>query len=135
MGSKGYRMNSVIHFASVTSQRPKFLVSIIAPDGNASFTFERRKFLADQIGIEEENVFLKADGSWCWLDCQERFNTNDSGGPMSRFISYAEACPNERDLKFLKSLMASGRWEAKYFDRELSRAVLKIEAALSSRKN
>jgi hypothetical protein len=135
MGSKGYRMNSVIHFPSVTSQRPKFLVSVIAPDGNASFTFERRKSLANVIGIEEENVFLKADESWCWLDCQERFDTNDSGGPMSKFISYAEACPNETDLRFLKSLMASGRWEAKYFDRELSRAVANIELALANHKN
>jgi hypothetical protein len=135
MGAKGYRMNSVIHFASVTSQRPKFLVSIIMPDGDASFSFENRKSLADVIGIEEANIFLKADESWCWLDCQNRFRTNDSGGPMSKFILYAEACPNETDLKFLKSLMASKRWEAKYFDRELARAVLQIETALSNQKN
>lgn len=136
MGSKGYKMNGVVYFAApLEAQRPDFLVSIIAPDGDASFTFERRKSLADVIGVEEENVFLKADKSWCWLDCQERFNTNDSGGPMSKFISYAEACGNETDLKFLRALMASGRWEAKYFDSELARAVLQIETALTSRKN
>lgn len=135
MGAKGYRMNSVIHFASVAPQRPKFLVSVIMPDGNASFSLEKRKSLADVIGIEEANIFLKADESWCWLDCQNRFQTNDSSGPVSKFISYAEACPNETDLKFLKSLMASKQWEGKYFNRELSRAIAKIETTLSNRKN
>lgn len=135
MGSQGYTMSGVVHFPAIGSQPKEFIVSIITPDGNASFTFERRKLLADIIGIDEDNVFLKASPSWCWLDCQERFDTNGFAAPMSKFISYAEACPNETDLRFLKALMASGRWEAKYFDRELARAVLQIEAALSSRKN
>lgn len=135
IGAEGYRMNRAIHFASAPSHRKRFLVSVILPDSSASFSFERRKFLAEVIGIEEANIFLKANESWCWLDCQHRFDTNRSGGPISKFISYAEACPNETDLKFLKALMASEHWEAKYLDRELARAVVQIEASLSSRKN
>jgi hypothetical protein len=87
------------------------------------------------MGLEEDNVFLQANEGWCWLDCQQRFEENSPSSPINNFIKYAEACPNESDLKFLKSLIASDRWEKKYFDRELSRAVVKIETALSNRKN
>lgn len=135
MGAEGYRMSSAIYFASAPSQRERFLVSVIMPDSSASFSFEKRKFLADVIGIKEANIFLKANESWCWLDCQQRFDTNRSGGPISKFISYAEACPDETDLEFLKSLMASKHWESKYFDRELARTIGQIEASFSSRKN
>jgi hypothetical protein len=135
LGAEGYRMNSAIHFTSAPSLRQSFLVSVIMPDSSASFSFERRKFLADIVGIAEANIFLKANESWCWLDCQERFEQNNPSSPIKNFIKYAEACPNQTDLKFLKSLMVSDRWEAKYFDGELARAVERIEAALSNRKN
>jgi hypothetical protein len=129
MGSKGYRMNSALYFAPTKSNPGKFLVSVIIPGGSDAFSFEHRKSLASVIGIDEENVFLKENESSCWLDCQYRFDNR--GGPMSKFIAYAEACPNETDLKFLNSLMTSSRSEAK----EVTRAVLRIESALSNRKN
>jgi hypothetical protein len=134
MGADGARMNSVIYFASAPSPRERFLVSVIMPDSNASFNFKKRKVLADMIGIDEENLFLKARLNWCWLDCQQRFDTNRSASPISAFIKYAEAVPNETDLKFLKSLLASSQWEAKSFDRELARVVENIEVGLSRGK-
>lgn len=132
LGGDGFKMNSVIYFASAQSPRERFMVSVILPDGNASFNFEKRKVLADIIEIDEENIFLKASESHCWLDCQDRFDENGSSNPIGMFIKYAEACPNETDLKFLKSLMVSSQWEAKYFDRELSRAIERIAKRLGN---
>lgn len=130
---KGYKLNGVIFFQSHKAQNERFMVSVEMPDDSASF--QRRKFVADAMRLMEGNIFLRANEGWCWLDCQDRFQENNPGSPIDNFIRYAEACPNETDFEFLKSLMASGRWEAKYFDRELARAVGQIEASLSSRKN
>jgi hypothetical protein len=96
-----------------------------------SITIERHTSMAKMLRIKEGQLFLKAAAGWCWLDCQQRFDKETSDSPINNFVKYAQACPNEADLQFLKALMASDRWEAQYFHDQLSTAVATIEVSLT----
>jgi hypothetical protein len=130
--AKGYKLKKSIFFSNEFPEN-QFLISVKLPDDSASF--KRRKFIADALSLEEDRIFLVADEGWCWLDCQERFQDTQINSPIRNFIEYAGTLPSVNDLEFLKSLKASDRWEAKYFERELSKTIKQVETVLWNRKN
>jgi len=104
------------------------MISVTIP-GKANA--EKRKFIADALSLQEDDVFLVMDQDVCWLDCQYRFQENSANSVILHLIKYIEAVPNDKGLQFLKSLSTSTQWEAKAHTKDLTQAITKLETSLS----
>lgn len=135
---KGYKINHCIAFIENTKEAAvgetpvvKFIVEITIPimwGGNE--VAEHETLIANELKLPVENIYLKYKDGTYNRQIQERFEKIDFTSPLCRFLAYAEAIPDKRDLIFLQSVLDNDFVTEKYEQNKIKESINKISAEL-----